>query len=77
MAKSENKKAAKVRKPNIFLRVGMFIRQMFEEISKVVAPSGKELLGWSVAVFIFVVLLMVFITSLDFGLGKLMVALFG
>ena len=77
MAKSENTKAAKVHKPNIFLRVGMFIRQTFEELSKVVAPSGKELLGWSVAVFIFVVLLMIFITSLDFGLGKLMVTLFG
>ena len=77
MAKSENTKAAKVRKPSIFLRVGMFIRQTFEELSKVVAPSGKELLGWSVAVFIFVVLLMIFIASLDFGLGKLMVTLFG
>ncbi|WP_418969173.1 preprotein translocase subunit SecE [Alloscardovia omnicolens] len=77
MAKSENAKTVKVNKPNIFLRVGMFIRQMFEELSKVVAPSGKELLGWSVAVFIFVVLLMLFITTLDFGLGRLMVALFG
>lgn len=77
MARSQGNKAAKVRKPNIFVRIGMFIRQMFEEISKVVAPSGKELLGWSVAVFIFVVLLMVFITALDFGLGRLMVVLFG
>ncbi|MFD0705655.1 preprotein translocase subunit SecE [Alloscardovia venturai] len=77
MAHTESKKAAKVRKPNVFVRIGMFIRQMFQELSKVVAPSGKELLGWSVAVFIFVVLLMVFITALDYGLGQLMVTLFG
>lgn len=77
MARSQGNTASKVRKPNIFVRIGMFIRQMFEEISKVVAPSGKELLGWSVAVFIFVALLMVFITALDFGLGQLMVLLFG
>ncbi|MFC0265269.1 preprotein translocase subunit SecE [Alloscardovia macacae] len=77
MAKSENANVGKVSKPNVFVRIGMFVRQMFQEISKVVAPSGKELLGWSVAVFIFVVLLMLFITSLDFGLGRLMVTLFG
>ncbi|BDR53643.1 protein translocase subunit SecE [Bombiscardovia nodaiensis] len=69
--------AGKSKRPNIFKRIGMFIKQVFDEIRKVVAPTGKELLGWSVAVFIFVLFLMIFVTALDFGLGKLVMLVFG
>ena len=69
--------AKKEDKPNFFMRIGLFIKQVIDEIRKVVAPTGKELLGWSVAVFIFVFLLMLFVTALDFGLGKLVFLIFG
>ncbi|AIC92427.1 MULTISPECIES: preprotein translocase subunit SecE [Bifidobacterium] len=69
--------AKKEDKPNFFMRIGLFIKQVIDEIRKVVAPTGKELLGWSVAVFIFVLLLMLFVTALDFGLGKLVFLIFG
>ncbi|WP_297315949.1 preprotein translocase subunit SecE [Bifidobacterium indicum] len=69
--------ARKEDKPNFFMRIGLFIKQVIDEIRKVVAPTGKELLGWSVAVFIFVLLLMLFVTVLDFGLGKLVFLVFG
>ncbi|AKV55643.1 preprotein translocase subunit SecE [Bifidobacterium actinocoloniiforme DSM 22766] len=69
--------ASEQKRPNIFKRIGMFIKQVIDEIRKVVAPTGKELLGWSVAVFIFVLFLMVFVTVLDFGLGKLVMLVFG
>lgn len=69
--------AKKEDKPNFFMRIGLFIKQVIDEIRKVVAPTGKELLGWSVAVFIFVLLLMLFVTVLDFGLGKLVFLIFG
>ena len=69
--------AKKEDKPNFFMRIGLFIQQVIDEIRKVVAPTGKELLGWSVAVFIFVLLLMLFVTALDFGLGKLVFLIFG
>lgn len=75
MAKTDM--AAKRKRPNIFQRIGMFIKQVFDEIRKVVAPTGKELLGWSVAVAVFVLFLMVFVTALDFGLGKLIMLIFG
>ena len=75
MAKGQE--TEKVAKPNIFMRIGRFIRQIIDELSKVVAPSGKELLGWSVAVFIFVLFLMVLVTSMDYGLGKLVLWVFG
>ena len=69
--------AKKEDKPNFFMRIGLFIKQVIDEIRKVVAPTGKELLGWSVAVFIFVLMLMLFVTALDFGLGKLVFLIFG
>lgn len=76
MAVSDHR-LAKDKKPNIFMRIGLFIRQGFDEMRKVVAPSGFELLKWSFAVFVFVFLLMLFTTGIDFGFGRLMFTLFG
>ncbi|BAR07186.1 protein translocase subunit SecE [Scardovia inopinata] len=76
MAESSHR-TVKEKKPNIFMRIGQFIKQVLDEMRKVVAPSGLELLKWSLAVFIFVLLLMLFTTGIDFGLGKLMLFLFG
>lgn len=64
-------------KPNFFMRIGLFIKQIIAELRKVVAPTRKELLLWSLAVLVFVVLLMIFVTALDFGLGKLVFLIFG
>ena len=54
-----------------------FIRQTIDELLKVVTPTGKELLAWSFAVFVFVLLLMALVTGMDFGLGKLVLWVFG
>ena len=40
-------------------------------------PTAKELCFWSLGVFIFVVLLMLLVTGMDFGLGKLVLWVFG
>lgn len=64
-------------KPNIFMRIGLFFKQIFDEIRKVVAPTGKELIGWSIAALIFVLLLMALVSAMDYGLGHLMFLIFG
>ncbi|MDZ7550005.1 preprotein translocase subunit SecE [Bifidobacteriaceae bacterium NR047] len=64
-------------KPNLFMRIGMFIKQTIDETRKVIAPHGKELFAWSAAVFLFVAFLMAFVTCMDFGLGKSVMWLFG
>jgi preprotein translocase subunit SecE len=64
-------------KPNVFMRIGLFIKQIIDEMRKVVTPTGKEWAVWSIAVFVFVVLLMVVVTSMDFGLGQLSFKIFG
>lgn len=64
-------------KPNIFMRIGLFFKQIFDELRKVVSPTGKELVGWSIAALIFVLLLMALVSSMDYGLGRLMFLIFG
>ena len=41
MAKAN--KAEKVMKPNIFMRIGLFIKQIIDELRKVVTPTAKLL----------------------------------
>lgn len=75
MAKVKN--SEKAIKPNIFMRIGLFIKQIIDELRKVVTPTSKELFFWSLAVFIFVLLLMALVTGMDYGLGKLTLWIFG
>lgn len=75
MAKASN--AEKAVKPNVFMRIGLFIKQIIDELRKVVTPTAKELFFWSLGVFIFVVLLMLLVTGMDFGLGKLVLWVLG
>ena len=75
MAKAST--TVKAKKPNVFMRIGLFIKQIIDELRKVVTPTAKELFFWSLAVFIFVLLLMAFVTGMDLGLGKLMLWMFG
>ncbi|NEG69722.1 preprotein translocase subunit SecE [Bifidobacterium choloepi] len=64
-------------KPNVFMRIGMFIKQIITELRKVVTPTRKQLFFWSLGVFIFVVILMIAVTAMDFGLGNLAFLIFG
>ena len=75
MAKAKN--SEKAIKPNIFMRIGLFIKQIIDELRKVVTPTSTGLFFWSLAVFIFVLLLMARVTGMDYGLGKLTMWIFG
>ena len=39
--------SAQAKKPNIFMRIGMFIKQIVDELRKVVTPTSKELFFWA------------------------------
>ncbi|MEK0217067.1 preprotein translocase subunit SecE [Bifidobacterium mongoliense] len=74
---AKTRESDKAVRPNVFMRIGLFIKQIIDELRKVVSPSGKELLGWSFAVFVFVLILMALVTGMDLGLGKLTLWIFG
>ena len=69
--------SAQAKKPNVFMRIGMFIKQSVDEMRKVVTPTSKELFFWALAVLVFVLFLMAIVTGMDLGLGKLMLWMFG
>lgn len=58
-------------------RIRRFLRQVVSELRKVVRPTRKELTTYTTVVLAFVVIMMVFVSILDFGLGKLVLWAFG
>lgn len=66
---------SKVGKP--FFAVGRFVSQTVAELRKTVFPTRGELLGWSMACYVFVGLLMAAVTGVDYGLGRLTLWIFG
>lgn len=60
-----------------FAATGRYLAQMVGEIRKVVSPTGGELAGWAVACAVFVDFLMLLVTGMDYGLGRLMLLVFG
>ena len=58
-------------------RIGGFIAGIIAELRKTVTPTVKEWLGWSIAVLVFVLCLMLAMTGLDGVLGELTLRIFG
>lgn len=58
-------------------RIGGFIAGIITELRKTVTPTVKEWLGWSIAVLVFVLFLMLAMTGLDGLLGELALRMFG
>ena len=55
----------------------LFFRQMVGELRKVIWPTRKELVTYTVVCMVFVVFMVIVVTSLDYGFTKLVFALFG
>jgi len=55
----------------------LFFRQMVGELRKVIWPTRKELVTYTVVCMTFVVFMVVVVTSLDYGFTKLVFAVFG
>ncbi|WP_213815615.1 preprotein translocase subunit SecE [Glaciihabitans sp. dw_435] len=60
-----------------FVRIAIFIRQVITELKKVVTPTRKELFGYTGVVLVFVVIMMVLVSGLDFGFSWLVSWVFG
>ena len=50
----------------LFQSLGLFISQILDELRKVVRPTGKELLNYTVVVIVFVLVIMGIVAALDF-----------
>jgi len=54
-----------------------FLREVVAEMVKVIWPTRKELITYTIVVVVFVVIMITVVSLLDFGFGKLIVAVFG
>ncbi len=75
MAKAENNKTAKPgfvqRVVDFFKGIGRGFKNMYHELKKVTWPTRKELINYSVVVFVFMIVMGVIIGVFDLGAGAL------
>ena len=55
----------------------LFVKQVLDELRKVVRPTRAELVNYTVVVIVFVSAVMAFTAGLDFGFTKLVLWVFG
>jgi preprotein translocase subunit SecE len=60
-----------------FGRFALFIRQVVAELRKVVTPTRRELVNYTLVVLVFVVIMMAIVSGLDFVFSLLVNFLFG
>jgi preprotein translocase subunit SecE len=58
-------------------RVSLFYRQVLAELRKVIWPTRKELITYTTVVIFFVLVVIAYVTSLDYVFGKVILAIFG
>ncbi len=60
------------KKPNIFVRMGRKLKEVFSELKKVTWPSfGKVIKSTGIVITVIVIFLVVF-TAVNYGLGELL-----
>ncbi|MDN5796203.1 MAG: preprotein translocase subunit SecE [Intrasporangium sp.] len=51
--------------------IALFIRQILDEMRKVIRPTGPELVRYTTVVIVFVLVIMAFVSGFDFVWNKL------
>ena len=74
---SKGRPAKNAAKTGFFARIAIFIRQVIGELKKVVAPTRKELINYTLVVLVFVTIMMVIVTLLDLAFGTAVSWVFG
>ena len=60
-----------------FGRMSLFLRQVTFELKKVVWPTKDQLVTYTAVVIVFVTIMALIISALDFVFGKLVLVIFG
>ncbi|MCM3556461.1 preprotein translocase subunit SecE [Janibacter melonis] len=60
-----------------FSSIGLFITQVLDELRKVVRPTRSELVNYTLVVIVFVTVMMLFVSLVDFGFTRLVMWVFG
>lgn len=68
-ASSSKGRPAKKADRGFFARISLFVRQVIGELKKVVAPTRKELINYTLVVLVFVAIMMLIVSLLDIAFG--------
>jgi preprotein translocase subunit SecE len=72
-----NARKERAQKRGPFGRLALFIRQVFGELRKVVTPTRRELVSYTLVVLVFVTIMMALVYGLDTVFSLLVNFLFG
>lgn len=67
----ENARKDRAERRGPFGRMALFIRQVFNELGKVVTPTRRELITYTLVVLVFVIIMMALVSGLDIVFGWL------
>ncbi len=62
---------------NFVARIALFLREVVSELRKVIWPTRQQLITYTTVVLVFLVIMTTIIATLDFGLGKAVLWVFG
>ncbi|MGO3885689.1 MAG: preprotein translocase subunit SecE [Mycetocola sp.] len=74
VASAQRERAAR---RNPFAKIILFLKQVVGELKKVVTPTRKELVNYTIVVLVFVVIMMALVYGLDQLFGWLAIIVFG
>jgi preprotein translocase subunit SecE len=58
-------------------RLGRFIREVIAELGKVIWPTRKELVTYTIVVIVFVSIMVALVAGMDIGFAKIVILVFG
>lgn len=58
-------------------RIGRFLREVIAELGKVIWPTRKELVTYTIVVIVFVSIMVALVAGLDIGFAKVVLWVFG
>ncbi|EWM15518.1 preprotein translocase subunit SecE [Kutzneria sp. 744] len=67
----------KVKRPNVFKRLARFLREVVAELRKVIWPTRKNLLTYTIVVLVFVAVMVALVFGLDYAFFQGVAFLFG
>ncbi len=73
----EEKKASAEDSRNPFVRIWLFLTQVVAELKKVIWPTRREMITYTIVVLVFVIVMTAFISGLDLAFAKGVLWLFG
>jgi preprotein translocase subunit SecE len=69
--------AEKEKKLGVFASIALFVRQVIDELRRVVYPTRKEVQTYSLVVIVFLIIITAFISLVDATGGKIIMVIFG